>query len=77
MAQKKAGGVKNAITYYGQAIALQPDLTIPYYNLRAALQSEENWEEAIICYQKALSTSPSEGETYHKLAQIQLHKISG
>ncbi len=75
LAQKKAGDLKNAITYYRQAIALQPDLAIAHYNLGAALQLEGDLEEAVACYQKALSINADNGEIYKKLAQNQLHKV--
>ncbi len=73
--QKKAGDFKTAITYYRQAIALNPDLAIAHYNLGVALQEQGKLEEAIACYQKVLSLNPEDGEIYKKLAQNQLHKI--
>ena len=73
--QKKAGDFKTAITYYRQAIALNPDLAIAHYNLGVALQEQGKLEEAIACYQKVLLLNPEDGEIYKKLAQNQLHKI--
>ncbi len=75
LAQQKAGDGKHAITYYRQAISLQPDLAIAHYNLGTALQSAGNLSEAIACYQKVLSFNANDGKIYHKLAENKLNKI--
>ncbi|MEM7591012.1 MAG: tetratricopeptide repeat protein [Cyanobacteria bacterium P01_A01_bin.83] len=58
VARKTAGDVATAITYYQQAIALQPKLAIAHYNLGIALQAQEKLEEALICLKKAVELKP-------------------
>lgn len=75
VSQKKAGDLKNAITYYRQAIALQPDLALAHYNLGVALQEQGKLEEAIDSYQQALELNSSDAEVYNNLARNKLNQL--
>ncbi|NEO99152.1 MAG: tetratricopeptide repeat protein [Symploca sp. SIO2E9] len=75
LSQKKAGDLKNAITYYRQAIALQPDLALAHYNLGLALQEQGKLEEAIDSYQQALELNSSDAEVYNKLIHNKLSQL--
>ena len=70
VAGKQAGDLKNAITYYRQAITLQPDFVEAHYHLGMALQAQGNLEEAIACYQKTLELNPSLWDAYNNLGKI-------
>ncbi|MBD2532171.1 tetratricopeptide repeat protein [Nostoc flagelliforme FACHB-838] len=70
VARKKAGDLKNAVTCYKQAIALQPDLLEAHYNLGLALQEQGKFEEAIICYQKLLELNPNDGKIYLNIGKV-------
>ncbi|MDZ8260543.1 tetratricopeptide repeat protein [Nostoc sp. ChiQUE01b] len=70
VARKKALDLKNAVTCYKQAIALQPNLLEAHYNLGLALQEQGEFEEAIASYQKLLELNPNDGEVYLNLGKI-------
>ncbi|MEH2005132.1 glycosyltransferase [Nostoc sp.] len=70
LARKKTGDLKTAVSYYKQAIALQPDLLEAYYNLGLTLQSQGELEEAIAVYQKLLEFNFNYGEVYLNLGKI-------
>jgi tetratricopeptide (TPR) repeat protein/glycosyltransferase involved in cell wall biosynthesis len=70
LARKKTGDLKTAITYYRQAIALQPDLLEAYYNLGVALQEQGELEEALTYHQQALELNPDFGDVYLSLGKI-------
>ncbi|MGF1935078.1 MAG: tetratricopeptide repeat protein [Nostoc sp. ChiQUE02] len=76
VARKKAGDLKTAVTYYKQAIALQPDFLEAHYNLGLALQEQSELEEAIptaVNYassKKLLKINPNYGEIYLNLGKI-------
>ncbi|MEL7035083.1 MAG: glycosyltransferase [Cyanobacteria bacterium J06592_8] len=60
VARKKAGDLKAAITYYRQAIALQPNLAIAHSNLGAAFKASGRVPEAITHYQIALDLNSAD-----------------
>ncbi|MEH2057463.1 MAG: tetratricopeptide repeat protein [Nostoc sp.] len=70
VARKKALDLKTAVTYYKQAIALQPDLLEAYYNLALALQEQGEFEEAIASHQKVLELNANYGEFYFNVGKI-------
>ncbi|BAY24510.1 family 2 glycosyl transferase [Calothrix sp. NIES-2100] len=70
VAHKKAGDLQNAVTYYRQAIALQPDLLEAHYNLGVVLQEQGTLEEAIACYERVQQINPNYGEVYFNLGSI-------
>ena len=74
---QKTGNLEAAITCYQQAIALQPDLAIAYYNLGVALQEQGKLEEAISSYQKVLEFESSNGKIYHQLTRQKLNYFYG
>ncbi|MEH2285555.1 MAG: tetratricopeptide repeat protein [Nostoc sp.] len=70
VARKKALDLKNAVTCYKQAIALQPDLLEAHYNLGLALQEQGEFEEAIASYKKILELNANYGEFYLNVGKI-------
>ena len=62
--------VTTAITYFRQAIILQPDSVKAHYNLGAALSKTDHLEEAIACFEKVLELNPNYGEAYLSLGKI-------
>ena len=59
-----------AISYYQQAIALQPDLAIAHYNLGTVFQAQGKLEEAVNCYEKALELKPEAANIHYRIANI-------
>jgi tetratricopeptide (TPR) repeat protein len=70
VARKQAGDLKNAVAYYQQAIALQPDLVEAHYNLGIALQEQGELEAAMGCYQLALAFNSEHAESCISLGHI-------
>ncbi|MEH2289745.1 tetratricopeptide repeat protein [Nostoc sp.] len=70
VARKKAFDLKNAVTCYKQAIALQPNFLEAHYNLALALQEQGKLKEAIASYQKLLELNPKHGEAHLNLGKI-------
>lgn len=66
----EAGDVTTAISYFRQAIVLQPDSVGATYNLGVALSKQEHLEEAITCLLKVLELKPNYGEAYLSLGKI-------
>jgi glycosyltransferase involved in cell wall biosynthesis/Flp pilus assembly protein TadD len=75
LAHKKAGDLKNATTYYQQAIQLNPELAIAHYNLGVALQEQNKLKEAITAYQQALQFIPAEETIYKPLISKKLEHL--
>ncbi|MEM8719921.1 MAG: tetratricopeptide repeat protein [Cyanobacteria bacterium P01_G01_bin.39] len=73
VARKTAGDLATAITYYQQAIALQPQLAIAHYNLGGALQAQQKLEPALTCFQKALELKPKAADFHHAAANVLQH----
>jgi tetratricopeptide (TPR) repeat protein len=67
---REAGYIQTALTYYRQAIALEPDLPEVYYNLGKILQEHGQWSEAIASYHQALKLNPQNWEIYTHLGQV-------
>ncbi|MBE8965901.1 tetratricopeptide repeat protein [Nostocales cyanobacterium LEGE 12452] len=65
-----AGNFKEAINYYRQAIALDPNLLEAYYSLGNTLQEVGQWEDAIASYGQALKLNPLNWEIYIRLSQV-------
>ncbi|MDZ7951218.1 glycosyltransferase [Nostoc sp. DedQUE09] len=65
-----AGNSKEAINYYRQAIALDPNLLNAYYSLSNILQEVGQWEEAIASYSQALKLNPLNWEIYIRFSQV-------
>ena len=62
--------MKTAVTYHKQAIALEPDLPVVYYNLGSILQKHGQWEEAIASYDQALKLNPQNWKICSRLSQV-------
>ena len=62
--------MKTAVTYHKQAIALEPDLPVVYYNLGSILQKHGQWQEAIAFYDQALKLNPQNWKIYSRLSQV-------
>ncbi len=62
--------LKEAVTAYQKAIALQPDLFEAHYRLGMVLQVEGDFEGAIACYQRALEINPVSADVYFNLGKI-------
>ena len=75
LGQKKAGDLKNAITYYQQAVTLNPELAIAHYNLGVALQEQGQLKEAITAYQQALQLIPASETVYKPLISKKLEHL--
>ena len=79
-ARKMVGDGKTAAVYYLQAIVLfetaqtaiapQPNLLEAHYKLGVVLQTQNEIEEAIACYQKVLQLNPQHQEAKINLTQI-------
>jgi tetratricopeptide (TPR) repeat protein len=70
IARQQTRNWKDAIVYYRQAIALQPDLLEAYYSLGLTLQEQGELEEAIASYEKVLELNPHHTEVYFHLGKI-------
>ena len=57
----------DAIAYYQQAIAMQPNYIEAHYNLGNALYADGNLSDAITVYQNALAYRPDFAEVYNNL----------
>lgn len=68
----QAGDFKTAIEYYRQGISLNSNLAEAHYGLGMSLhrQSENNLEESISCYQKALALRPDFAQAKVAFASI-------
>ena len=62
--QKK---LEEAIAAYRQAIKLQPDDAVAYYNMGNALSDQKKLEEAIAAYRKAIELDPKFAAAYNGL----------
>ncbi|NJK36475.1 MAG: glycosyltransferase [Oscillatoriales cyanobacterium SM2_3_0] len=62
--RQKTGDLKTAITYYQQAIQLQPELGMTHYNLGIALEEQGKLARAIQQYQTALNLPWIEQDTH-------------
>ncbi|BAY07963.1 tetratricopeptide repeat protein [Calothrix sp. NIES-2098] len=70
IACKKAGDLKTAVTYYQQAIALQPDLAEAHYNLGDVLQQQGQVDAAQKSYLQAIKYNPDNAYAYNNLGAI-------
>ncbi len=68
--RQQARDLQNAITYYRQAINLQPDLASAHYHLGVVLQAQGELEAGIDSLQTALQINPNYGEPYMCLGLI-------
>ena len=59
-----------AISYLKRAIKAKPDYKSPYYNLAFIYKSSQNYNEAIINYQKALEIDPGHLLSINDIAEI-------
>ncbi|MGF1521519.1 MAG: glycosyltransferase [Leptolyngbyaceae cyanobacterium] len=58
LVRQKAGDLPTALTYYRQAIALNPGLAIAQYHLGMVLQAQGQTEAAMDAYQRAIKLDP-------------------
>lgn len=70
----KAGYNERAILHYREALALQPELPIVYYNLGNALRLVRQEEAALEAYRTALHYAPQYVEARHNLALLLRHQ---
>ena len=66
IARRQANDLTNAVSYYRQAIAMQPDLVDVHYNLGTALQEQGELDKASDCYQKVLELNSSYTESINQ-----------
>jgi tetratricopeptide (TPR) repeat protein len=57
-----------AIDYYKQAALLEPREPMVYYNLGAAYSNNEDYEQAVDAYLKAVEIDPAIGDAHYGLA---------
>jgi O-antigen biosynthesis protein len=69
-ALQKTDKAKEAIAYYQQAIALQPDFATVYANLGSLYAHQKQWEKALDFYQQALRIDPELLGVHQHLATI-------
>ena len=60
LARQQAGDLKTALTYYRQAITLNPELAIAHYLLGRILHAQGQSEAAVEAYERALELNPSD-----------------
>ena len=70
MSFQAKGLFDEAISYYQQAIQVNPHLLAAYNNLGIVLQKRGRFEEAGASYQKALLIDPHSAETYYNLGVL-------
>jgi protein O-GlcNAc transferase len=61
---------QTAITYYRQAILMQPDLGDAHYHLGLVLHQQRKLTEALACYQQVLQLDPDCGSAHYNLGKI-------
>ena len=71
MPLQKTDRAKEAIGYYREAIAIQPDYTQVYANLGTLHAKQQQWQQAISYYQQALKIDPDFTAVYSHLARVQ------
>lgn len=71
-ALQKTGKLKEAVGYYEQAIAIQPDFAKVYVNLGSLYANQQQWQKAIHYYQQALTIDPQLLPVHEHLARILL-----
>ena len=69
-ALQKTGKKTEAIGYYKQAIAIQPDFAKVYVNLGSLYANQKQWQEAVNSYQQALKIDPELLAVHQHLAKI-------
>ena len=62
------GDLQSAITYFKQAVELDPGFVDAYYNLGAIYKRQKNYFYAISAFQKAIEISPEDFEVAFELA---------
>ena len=70
---EKLKDLKEAKKAYQKAIQISPQEDF-YYNLGEVLVSLEEWDEAIDCFRKVLSTDNNDGNCYFNLGLCYYHK---
>jgi predicted O-linked N-acetylglucosamine transferase (SPINDLY family) len=70
---REKGRLDEAITFYQEALQLNPNFVEAYNNLGSALQENGRFEEAITYYKKALQLNPNVPVAYYNLGSA-LHK---
>lgn len=69
-ALQRIGKTKEAIGYYLQAIAIEPDFAEVYANLGALYARDKQWDRAVAHYQKAIKSKPNFVAAYRLLAKV-------
>lgn len=69
-AYKQQGDLETAITYYLQAIAMNPSLEGAHYELAVIYQQTGKVEEAIAGYRRVLQLNPIRGDIHLQLGKI-------
>ena len=69
-ALQKTGKIQEAIGYYQQAIAIQPDFAKVYVNLGSLHANQQQWSQAVDYYQEALKYDPELLPVHQHLARI-------
>ena len=70
-ALQKTNKAKEAIGYYQQAIAIQPDFVEVYANLGTLYAQQQQWQQAIRHYQQALEINPEFTGVHRHLERCQ------
>lgn len=66
------GDIQSAITFFKQAIDLDPGFVDAYYNLGAIYKRQKNFYLAISAFQKAIDINPEDYEVAYELASCYL-----
>ncbi|MCC0177250.1 tetratricopeptide repeat protein [Waterburya agarophytonicola K14] len=69
-ALQKTGKAKEAVGYYEQAIAIQPNFAKVYVNLGSLYANQKQWQKAVGYYQQALTINPELLGIHEHLARI-------
>ena len=72
----RAGRSTEALAAYEQAIRLDPNFTLAYYNKGILLNELHRYEEALSAFEQAIRLDPNDANTYHDkgIALNELHR---
>ncbi|WP_135074733.1 tetratricopeptide repeat-containing glycosyltransferase family protein [Terasakiella sp. SH-1] len=66
----QANKLEEALEFYAQAVAFNPNYADAYNNMAVALRKLKRFEAALACYQKSLAIRPAHAGTYSNMGNV-------